>query len=268
MAPAVSKRRRQQPDEHIPETIFDSLNPAKQSQRKEEGPSTAELMQRLAEVNAKLEASERDRQLDMARRTAPPAAPTQIEAPKLDLAGLPDPVVDKDAYAAEIARRTIAFQNDMATFNQKRADAAKPQQLGDPDALWEDFTEQFPDYTDNEDRIRFATSQVVGRLAKRGIDVQKLMYGQPDRFFKEITDFYDKTFGSPTTESDDDDKPEPRERTARRQRSDDEPDGDDGRDDVFGGSDAPAGGERRAEQPKPGDFIKDLHDLQRKSGYF
>lgn len=275
----ISRRRREArqatPQEEIPATIFDSINQARgiEPNKQEAGPSTEELLERIAELNGQFEALKAEREIETARRTPQTQQTVQVgEQPKLSLDNLPDPIVDKEAYAAEIANRTMKFQNDMAQFNQRVAEAQRPQQLGNPDAMWEDFVEKYPAYAEDDELIRFATSTVAQRLAQRGIDVPKLMYTQPDRFFKEIVKYYDAKFGNPEDEDDEeveDTRPAPRQRQ-RKQREEglDHDDDGDGRDDIMGGSPMPGSPAPQIERLKNGDFIGDLQAMQRKSGYF
>jgi hypothetical protein len=267
MAPAISRRKRQpEPrDDAIPETIFDSINP----KRGDAQPSVADLMARLATMNERLDASERERSYESVRAAPPPqAVPVAVpEEPKLNLQGLPDPVVDKDAYAAEIVKRSIEYQNSVASFQKQRSDAATPKPMGDPDALWDDFIKTYPDYAADETRIRFATAEVAKKLGKKGVDAQRYMFLRSDQFFKDITKEYDDVFGAP---ADDDEAEPPRRRKVATKSAEAEEDDETGRDaGIFGGQPLGSPETQQAQERSPvGDMIKDIHDLQRKSGYY
>lgn len=287
MAPRQISRkpRAQEPgqdNEFHSESIFDVLgpdggtpSPKRETQSAKTEPSVADLMARL---NAQQEQIERfERSTAMATSYVQPQTQIAREQPKeptLNLEDLPDPVTDAKAYAGAIAQRTIAYQQAMGNYTKVKETANQPAKLGDPDALWEDFTEQHPEYVEDDSRIKFATAEVVAKLAKRGVDVQKFMYTHSDQMFKHITDQYDKTFGSPLEQEEDSAGEDTRfqeQRTAPRRPSRaqarDDDDGDDGRSEsIMGGGDRP--GVRQGPKGKERGLIDDLQDIQRKTGYF
>jgi hypothetical protein len=215
-------------------------------------------MERLGAINERLDQQERETAMADTMRSTEPSQPRA--APKLNLEGLPDPVSNPKEYGQVLAERTLTYKNEMDTFAQQ-----KPQMLGDPDALWEDFQNEFPEYAENNNRIRFATSEVASRLAKRGVDVQKFMFTKPEQLFKLITDEYDHVFGSPVEEEEEVEAPAPRKRRAKQEVTED--DGDDGRTDVLGAGELPGAPGSKRQGPQPG-LIEDLQAIQRKTGYF
>lgn len=271
MALSRTPRRRQQ-EEEIPESIFDTEAFGGKRQPEKKEPTVKELMERLGQLEARNQEYERERDYESTRPIvvqAPQPQP-EIKEPTLDLKGLPDPVAQPEAYAEVIAQRTIKYQNDMQDYRTRKSGAAKPQAGGDFDALWEDFVEKNPAYAENDARTRFAVGEVAKKLAKKGVDMNRYLFTRSERFFKDVTDEYDKVFGKPVTEDDLDLEDRPDQSKGRRsQRASSDDDGDDGRAaTILGGGDNPSGTREGPPTPKPGDFIKDLTDMQRKSGYF
>ena len=277
MAPrTLSRRRREQDDEPHSESIFDILDPngtthppKAKTQAESEAPTMEELMAKLAAQQDQLDRMATERSMADSR-VQPQAQTTMPERPTLNLESLPDPVTDAKAYAQAIAERTMAYQSAIQDYTTKASAATAKPSLGDPDALWEDFTEQYPDYADAESQIRFATAEVAQRLAKRGVDVQKYMFTHADQFYKSIVKEFDKTFGSPVEDPDEGDERATQERQATRRRARTQDDGDDdgdGRTDgILGGSEN-QGVRQGAPKPKGG-LIEDLQAIQRKTGYY
>jgi len=274
----VSRTPRQVQEEYIPESIFDSLGPqpnqrepqTRQSAKKKDGPTVEELLGKLNAMQEQLDAEQRARAQSSSMRTNV-SAPIQVgTAPELSLENLPDPVTDSKAYAAELIKRGREHDRAMQNWEEQRKQAASPQPMGDPDALWQDFSDAYPAYVEDEDLINVATVKAAKRLTQRGVDITKYMYANSDLFFKDIVREYEKTFGKPKDDNDDIDGREQLERPAPQRatsRASDVDDGDDGRTEgILGG--AESGGIRPQGKPKPGDFIKDLQDMQRGSGYF
>ena len=278
----LSRRRRADPDEEEfhSDSIFDVLNPDGSSKppdkaKDADGPTVAELMERLAAQEERFNQLAADRAMADSRIQPQTQTAVTIEQPKLNLEGLPDPVTDAQGYAKALIERSTAYQNAMADYGNKQRAANTPVSKGDPDALWDDFLTQFPEYAEAESQIKFATAEVAQRLAKRGVDVQTFMFTHPDQFFKQITTEFDKTFGAPNEGEDDDLDTNERNvleqratrRKAKAQRVEDEGDGDEGRTDgIIGGSEN--SGVRQGRPSPKGGLIEDLQAIQRKTGYF
>lgn len=294
MAPNISRTRRrpvkaEAQEPFVSKDIFDAMDYARNGGQSDPKPdnktreiSVNDLIAQLNEVSARLDASERERSLE-AMRPVTPAQPTQIDIgqpPTLNLEGLPDPVTQSKEYAATLAQRTIDYQNSMEAYNTRKTEATKPQSLGDPSALWDEFTEQFPEYAQNERQAKFAVQEVVAGLAKKGVDVQRYMFQRSDQFFKDVTGMIDDTFGNPNGDDELDDdgddiedsrrpaQVQARQRPRRRQaRQRDMDEGDDGRTDGIDGG-GNGGAPARGMPNKPTGIIEDLQAIQRKSGYF
>jgi hypothetical protein len=269
--PRPTHRRRQpKADQH--DSIFDALNldqdtgKQKEPPKEAKGPSIDDLMKQIADMNKRQEELER---ANMALSTAAPiVSPTQVAEPKLNLENLPDPIVDRVGYGQELAKRTLAYQQDMAKYAQSQM---QPAPGGNFQQLWEDFTTDFAPYAEDEEGIEFAVTKVKRQAERRGLDVNKYMFQNRDRFFQDVVKVYDERFGKPGQEDGDEDNSRD---TQRRQRGAQRRDMDDANGDVpdrtqgiFGGIDA-SGGNRAPRAPQAGDLIKDLQDIQRKTGYF
>ena len=276
-----TRRRAQATDDVIPDSIFDAVSmpgqqePKVQAKKKDE-PTIAQVMERLGALSQRIEDSERQSAVTDTFRGQPAASPAVFNEaiPQMNLDNLPDPVSNPKEYGAAIAAATLKYQNDLSGWENRRQQAVTPPKLGDPDAVFEEFAEQFPEYVENEERITFATAQVSKKLAKKGIDVQKYLFTKSPQLFKEIIKTYDDVFGKPEGLGEDGDatgdepvtptRPKPRQ----VQAADDDANDDEGRTEgIFGGGE-PGAGPARGAAPKPGDLIKDIQDMQRKSGYF
>jgi hypothetical protein len=202
-----------------------------------------------------------------------PAQVNTIVAPKeptFNMEGLPDPVINPKAYGEELAKRMASYNGELQAFHTAKQTAAP--QGGNYDVLWEDFATANPSYADDQEGIEFATAKVIKNMQRRGVDTNRYMFQQSDRFFRDIVGAYNERFGKPG----EDVLEEPKTRrapvqgdatgTGRRpeEEGDIEPNRTGG---IFGGVDGSSSG-RTPRAPVAGDMIKDLHDLQRKSGYW
>ena len=268
----ISTRRRPRPpteSDLIPESIFDVIGPEPKAVDKgPKEPTIKDLMERLGALEGRNKELERERDYEAMRPAPQPVVQVAEEpVPQLNLKDLPDPVAQPEKYAGEVAQRSIKYQDDMRAYQAKKnAPAAGP--TGDYDALWAEFSEQHPEYAADDTRTRFAVGEVAKKLGRKGVDMNRYIFARSESFFKDITSEYDKVFGKPETDDEFDFKPAPAPKTKRAAPtiSDDD---DDGRAaSIPGGGDNPGGRASAQGKPPPGDFIKDLTDMQRKSGYF
>lgn len=211
--------------------------------------ASAELLKQIADLNARVEQAERT---NLALLSAKPVTVDTVvqrqEEPKDD--ELPDPTLDPNGYARAVTERAERrIQNFMAEQQrQQKADAEASNSSKD---LWTDFAAQYEDYAADEERVSFATAQVMKDLKAKGIDVARYTTTARDKFFKDVTTRMDKIFGKPGEGSETEEVDEPANRTGG----------------IFGGMES-GGKPSKHSQEQPGDMIKDLHDLQRKSGFF
>lgn len=272
MAPNPRPRRQRPQAEVIPDSIFDALNQHKlapdgetPANKQATGPTIEDLQRQLAQMNERVEAAERIQTVI----TTPATIAAPPKEPAFNLDNLPDPMADPAAYTKELASRQTAYTKQMHEFYQEQNTAAAKTQ-GTYQQLWSDFATQYGEYADDQEGVEFATQKVRNTLIKRGVDVDKYMFSQPDKFFKEITKTYDARFGQP--EEGESLEPEPMQRRrAAPQREALDRNADDVQPNrtagIFGGIDSGSGGRTPAAAP-PGDMMKDLREIQRKTGYY
>lgn len=173
----------------------------------------------------------------------------------IDHENLPDPVTEPEAYAKELTQRNqkaLQEYNRVAQQNEK----ARHSQSNRIDTLWENFNNTYENYAADPRRVEFAALQVANQLQNRGVDVERYMFNQQDLFFKDVVKQMDEIFAAPKTDKtiDDDETEEDNEPENRTSG-------------VFGGLET-GGRPARHQDNDPGDMIKDIHNLQKKSGFF
>lgn len=264
MAKAKAKKAAQAVDEpEAPTSIFDHFNitdPKPARAVADPGPTQADLLARLDAMQAKLDAA----------TTAPlPQAPAYYQAAptintNVDLAtfkvshdGLPDPIKDQAGYDrmltermnAALDARTLALRQEM----QQQGSAAQQSTQ-----LWEGFQAAHPEWAEYPDLVGSVAQTVAQRAESSGVDVKRYMYGNPGRFFDDVTAELKAKYGALVAEETEE-KPE--------KPIDGEPE-DDGRSlHTLGGLES---GGRSSAAPKKGgsDMIQDIIALQRSSGFF
>lgn len=276
MAKPTTRRRAQATEpERVPESIFDSIDftlpdhagPARTQAKP--GPSVEDLQGTVATLQAELRELKERAPMPMVQvaQPGPMAQPVVLKEPQLNMDGLPDPFTDREGYAREVLKRSEVYKHEMMQYEDARKPKA-PDPVGDGDALWEDFVAANPEYSGlPERRMTYAVSEAMRDLAKRRVDVQRFMYEQPDRWFKKVTSTYDNIFGSPVDGDDDAERLGASEtRSTPRRAVKAEEENADRSGGIFGGSHQPV--QRVQRQTSAGDMIKDLQDIQRKTGYF
>lgn len=217
----------------------------------DDAPDTDALMARIARLE---EDNSRHRRTTLALMSQPPQVvlpQQQPQDPALDFSGLPDPYGDPDGYKRGVEERTRNFVQQSV---QHATRPRQPAQQGvDPAALWEDFTEEFPEYADQQDRIEFVATKVVQKLQRKGVDAQRYVRAASDEFFQEVDKEYKKVFGKKAKRREDADDDEAEERTET----------------LFSGSRKPFARRksRDDEDDDPGDMLKEIFEIQRKTGF-
>ena len=216
-----------------------------------------------------------------------PRAPTvtkqTVEAKdvRFSMDGLPDPVTEPDKYNQEVERRFNAAleARSLAASQRAEAESASQQQSN---ALWSQFSELYPDWAEDQEKVRFAAEAVINAAKAKGLDTEAYITTFSSQFCKDVASKLEQTFGP--LESDEDDGDEdvddgfdegfgedddgfedevPRNRSRKV-----DPNDDDGRTaGIFGGMESGGRPARGKTEPK-GDMITDLIDVQRKSGFF
>lgn len=105
--------------------------------------------------------------------------------------------------------------------------------------------------------MEFVVDKITKKASRRGVDVNRYMFGAGDQFFDDIVKTYDETFGAIKADGKSE-EPAPK----GGEEEDENRTGG-----IFGGVETggrPTGGA----DEKPGDMIEDLHALQKKSGFW
>jgi hypothetical protein len=184
---------------------------------------------------------------------AQPLVQAAPQAPKMDMTNLPDPTLEPEAYASEVARRTTAY---IGQVEQQRAAAAGAAQSETRrvDALWEDFTEKYPQYADKNDQVEYVATKLAQRAAARGLDVNKYVFGASGVFMSDVAKEMEKVFGKADTDTEAEDD-EPDNRTAG----------------LAGGQESGGRAVKPDEGPRsafaPGSMFGGIQDWQAKTGF-
>lgn len=213
-------------------------------------PLTMETLQaQVAALQAQLDQRQTDMMAMLSTPTSAAAVPPKVEALNTD--GLPDPTADPDGYAKEMMARTMKVIESQRNYDQWVAEQQSDAQTRNA-ALWQDFQSNYPDYAGDFDKVEIAATRVAKRAAARKIDVEKYMYGQSDRFMKDVVKEMETFFGKPAKADPDDtpDDDEPEIRTAG----------------MFGGNESGGKPAKGAEGPDADPF-KDVRDFQMRTGF-
>jgi hypothetical protein len=172
---------------------------------KDDATTLAQLQAQIAKLTTDLD---NQRQTNTALLSQP-LVQVQPQAPQIDMKNLPDPTLEPEAYASEVARRTTAYIGAVEQVRSAQAQAAG-QQNGRVDQLWEDFGEKYPQYADRADQVEYAATKVAQQAQKRGLDVNKYIFGASSVFMADVAKEMEKVFGKSGVEDDEDDEPDNR----------------------------------------------------------
>lgn len=196
--------------------------------------------------------------------------PTQPDLPTVNLDGLPDQLTDPEGYQKGLNDRLTATIQDtvkVVTANEQAKVSRDKSYDTRVEGLWSDFTEAHPELADHTDLVEFAAGAVAKKAQAKGLNVEQYMFTTRDQFFSDIVSEVDKRFGAVIAQGDgekDDDTPAVNGAKPAKK--------DEGTDTrtagVFGGEMSPGSTLKDNKGEKPGDFIKDLMDVQRASGFF
>lgn len=222
--------------------------------KKAEQPDVSALLEQIKGLNDRVERAERT---NFALMQQPPAAAAVIperKAPQLDLKGLPDPSVDPEGYARGVLERTqqvvTAQVQDYTTSQRGELDRQKA-----ADDLWARFAKTHEEYAEDQEKVEFAAQKVAGEAKSRGMDLQRYMFGPgSEQFMSDVARKMDEVFGKPGGGKDPDEEDEG---------------SDEGRStSIFGGIESGGRPGARGRQEDAGDMLKDLREMQRKTGFF
>lgn len=187
---------------------------------------------------------------------------------------LPDPAVDYEGYEQALTQR-IELRNanaqKKAEFNSQR----ERKQNDQVEDLYSAFTDKYPDYSEDRERLDFISLKLAKQAQKRGVDVSRYMFVTQDKFMSDVVNEYNKIFGEPETDDNDDDQDNrratsraaPRTRARNRNRQEE---GDVGRTSgVFGGAESGGRPSRSRNNEEDGaSMIDDLQAIQRRTGFY
>ena len=201
---------------------------------------------------------------------APIGGTAKPELPSVNLDGLPDQLTDPEGYQKGLNDRLSATIQETVKV-VTASETAKVQQDKSYDTkvegLWSDFTDAHPELSEHTDLVEFAAGAVAKKAQARGLNVEQYMFTTRETFFDDIVTEVNKRFGDVITQAkseEGDDETPPKE--TKHVVKGDEPDARTGG--VFGGEMFAGTPPKDDKANKPGDFIKDLTDVQRASGFF
>lgn len=256
--PKVSTKKRQDVEptsvaalfgeEATPEKDTD-LN-AKKEDEAPKGPTTEELLARLEAMDQRMQEFGRTQMA----ATQPIQTPT-ITAPaepKLDMSNMPDPVYASADYNRVLSERVSKFAQDRLEWEsnkrQSTASAAESQK-NRADQLWTDFSTKYSDYAEDEEKVELAMQSVVKNAQKRGIDLERYMFTHQDQFMRDVVTKMDNLFGKPGSAKAEEDEEEAVRTVMPAHGS------------VFPSKVTKT-------EDAGGDFISEIHEMQRKSGFY
>lgn len=207
------------------------------------------LLERISQMQKQLDQQERD---NLALLSTPNGGSQnqQREAPKLDLTNLPNPIDDPEGYAKEMNVRYEKGLKDQSQYLQETQNASR-QQDGKVNELWDNFSERYPQYADDPDKVEFAALKVAKAAQRRGVDLNRYMFQTQEKYMRDVAQEFEKSFGTKEEADDGDDEADaPADRSIG----------------IMPGGKGPT----RAAEPKgkKGDLISDLHELQIKTGFY
>lgn len=210
------------------------------------------LRDQISEMQRNMEQMQRTNMALLSQPMQTPRVEQLTRPQEQDFGDLPDPTLDREAFDKALRDRVNSMVTQQVQAVKGTLDTARAQEKA-ADDLWADFSTKHDAYSEDQDKVEFAATKVVSEMKARGVDVQKYMFQARDQFFKDVTAKYDTMFGKPGAEQveQDEQEDEDTQRTAG----------------IFGGLES-GGAPAKGKQESPGDMIKDLHDLQRKSGFF
>jgi len=236
------------------------------------GPSVEQLQAQITALTGQIDDMNRRSMMRSTPAPAPQPGPKPVSASdvQLDLvSGMPDPSLDPNAYHRTVQDRVAAFVKAQGEVIVQRAQPRQDDSQATADRLWNDFSEQYPEWAEYGDIVQVVAQQVVQREQAKGIDGQLYVIGNTSTFFKDVAAELGKKYGA-LIEGDEDEGEEGFEHEVVASRRDN-PFEDDGRTaGVMGGMES--GGKpnrgRPSTAPEGSDMIADLQQMQVKTGYY
>lgn len=231
-------------------------------------PSMADVLARLDAVEA------RNKQLEETNATlqrstmqlmaAPPVAQavtSPVNTPAKDT--LPDPTEDPQGYAKAVEARAEANARALVE-NERNRDRSAQTQKERTDQLFADFGKKYPDIAKHKGRLEYVAGEVVKKAIARGVDGQKYIFQASDMFFDDVAKAYSEEFGeAPKKDTTPDGDSDP--------VSGDENDETNRTGGIFGGLEsghAPSGKSKAPKVEPVSGMVKELQDIQMKTGFY
>lgn len=253
--------------------VFEDID-REDKQPEKDNDQIADLKRQLADMQERMAEDRSDALLSQPSQNNWQSQVTTTEV-KPESIALPDPALDPDGYANAVQRRAeLTVEN----ARRRRDNESKfEKDIDDKTAeLWADFGDEYPELSDDKERIDYVATQVVKSAVKRGLDINRYMFGTGRlRFMKDVAKKYESVFGDSEDDYVEEDNsrnnrreasPPRRNRNTNRNRQED----DDGRSaGVFGGNESGGRPNRREADDETGpSMIDDIQTLQRKTGFF
>lgn len=238
------------------ETLFTTPPVTEGTETQTEGaktPSVEDLLEQIKALNERVDKADRT---NLALMTAPPQVPQSVVQPQgpkgLDFKGLPDPSMDPEGFTKASQERVQAYVSELIK-NSQEIDAQRGSQKEQVDALWNRFSSEYADYAADREKVEFAASKVAHTARTRGMDINKYMFGAGQEIFlKDVKETMDRVFGAPKSKEQDDDEGVDDNSRALS---------------IFGGQES--GGRMGSKPPEEaGDMLKDIQEIQRKTGLY
>lgn len=253
-------------------SVFESLGvPDPDAGRKAKGtgegenPDMKAMMAQITALGKQVESLQGAQMAMLSVPSVPQVAPQPKEAPKVDLTGLPDQITDPQGYEKALNERISAVISAKLEHLSaaQQAQASRQKQHDDRiAALWDDFGERYSDLAMHPDIIEVAATKVITKARKRGLDVDRYMFGPGSSFLDDVAREMKTRYGkllAPEGKGADED--------AEDEGDDDGEQADARTDGMFGGA-APGAKPAEGKKQAPGDLLDDLKGLQRISGMF
>lgn len=227
----------------------------------EMGTKHGDTIERLQNLNMQL----------MAGKGAVGDVITAPEASKVDMSGLPSAADDPDGFSKGLNERlgkAISESVGAITTHERAVAAQANERSSRTQGLWDEFTELHPELDDYQDYVEVAATRVAKRAQRRGLDLDTYMFKGSDQFLSDVAEEANKIV-KPLLEKG---KGEEGNKGEEGEKGEGEK-GEEGADrtgGIFGGLDGQEGGgpSAEAEGLKTDSLLKDLEDIQRKTGYY
>lgn len=222
----------------------DGYGEPERQQQEEPSVNVQDLLKTIGQLEGRLNELTAQRSVAPYVQMQQPQTPSAPEPINYD--NLPDPTLEPVLYAKEITARLTKYNSDLLAYEREQA-RTQQEQSSRFDDLWTDFNRKYEDYAKDEDLVELAAFKVAKRMRDKGVDVQRYMIAERDKYFQDIVKEIDRIV--PKGQNDD---------------------GDDGRTaGIISGTD---GGASRSSAGRGGaqvpDMLADLREMQRKSGFF